>query len=211
MEHVADAVHEIARHHIGDLPPYDINEIIELCGIRVVEESSLGMFVGEGGLEETAGIADGDNGIVRLSLAFPRDVRRFTAGHELGHFVLHGEIGLHRDRPVDGAQRLRRRSRRERDADYLAGCFLMPRKPMRDEFQMRFLTDTYFPYDNMVVALCGSSDNARGRWKTKLDLARDLARAPYFNWTPIQPLHERFGVSVEAMAIRIRQLGLVEL
>ena len=210
MEHLGDRVHEFVAPLIGEIPPYDIKAIIELFGIRVIEESSLGVFVGEDGVVETAGIADGDNNVVRIAMKFLADVRRFTMGHEFAHFILHEAFGQHRDRPIDGTQR-RRRERRERDADYLGGCIAMPRSRMRHEFVIRFLTDVFEARnENLMFALCGSTD-VRGRWTTEMDLARELAKAPYFNSRPIEPLHERFGASVQATAIRIRQLGLVRL
>ena len=210
MEHLGDRVHELVAPQIGDIPPYDIKAIIELFGILVIEESSLGEFVGEDGLVETAGIADGDKNVVRIAMKFPADVRRFTMGHEFAHFILHETFGLHRDRQIDGTQR-RRRDRRERDADYLGGCIAMPRSRMLHEFEIRFLTDLFEARnENLMFALCGSTD-VRGRWTTEMDLARELAKAPFFNSRPIEPLHERFGASVQATAIRIRQLGLVRL
>lgn len=210
IEWVADKIHSRAWLNIGEIPPYEIKAIIELCGFQVVEEPSLGMLLAEGRLEEAAGIADGENGIVRLSLFFPKEVQRFTAGHELGHFFLHRELGLHRDLPVDGKGR-RRRTQHEREADYFSGCILMPRRRMREEFQMRFLTDQFVPHHTLLVALYGGRESPRSRWDTPMNAARELTRATFFNWRHIEPLHSRFGVSVEAMAVRIVQLGLVKL
>ena len=61
IEFVAEKVLDSLRYHVGDVLPYDSTIALELCGYRVVEDESLGTFVGESGLREIAGIIDAKN------------------------------------------------------------------------------------------------------------------------------------------------------
>jgi Zn-dependent peptidase ImmA (M78 family)/transcriptional regulator with XRE-family HTH domain len=79
---------------------------------------------------------------------------RFTAAHELGHLLLHGDVSA-------GDPAL------EREADHFAAEFLMPTNVIRDELPSRF----------------------------------DIRRLAH--------LSERWGVSVQALVYRSKELGLI--
>ena len=134
----------------------------------------------------------------------------FTAAHELGHVVLHPPMKQHRDRPVDGEGDYVRRSQIEEEADRFAVCFSMPRKKVSSEFMMRFLTDQFELNDATAFALYRTSlFDVRSQWWSLRAGARELARATQFDGRPFASLSERFGVSIEAMAIRLEELDLL--
>lgn len=77
---------------------------LKAIGFRVSVSEMLGQYSDDGDQFEVAGIIDGPNRKAYLSRNFSPQVRRFTAAHELGHAILHGGVGLHRDRAVDAPQ-----------------------------------------------------------------------------------------------------------
>lgn len=193
--------------------PHDIldpSSALEGIGYSVVMEESLGQYADKGGLFEVAGILDNQNGRVHVSAFFAPEVRKFTLAHELGHAVLHGQQGLHRDRAVDGATN-KVRDRKELEADVFATFFLLPEKLVRAVFAQTFLTHKFVLDDGTAFALTsGSLESIQKKCGTLRDLTRMLANANYFNGVPFHSIAKRFGVSVEAMAIRLEELSLVE-
>ena len=89
-----------------------------------------------------AGLLDRQQKLIAVATKYPGPVVRFTAAHELGHWVLHPQEIMHRDGPIESQSGARNgRSREEREADYFAACFLMPSKSILWEFQRRFGTE----------------------------------------------------------------------
>lgn len=173
-------------------------------------EETLGQFTIDGKLIDVAGTIDKNSMQVRISRQFPKNIRRFTAAHELGHALLHKESGLHRDRPVDGINLARNPI--ELEADKFATFFLMPEKLVREIFKKFFLTDR-FNLDEATAFALGLSDYRAltKKYKTLRELSRLLASTERYNGLQFVSLADQFQVSTEAMAIRLEELGLVEI
>jgi Zn-dependent peptidase ImmA (M78 family) len=176
-----------------------------LLGYQFLELDTMGEI--EPGID-VAGIIDQDNMRVSISRRFTPLIRNFTAAHELGHVLLHRQSGLHRDKPIDsggGGQR----DMIERQADFFAACFLMPKKLLEERFHQRF-ADVLSSRENLAFLLNRSGDTKVDKeLSTKRGLARALASLSSINGHAVMSLAEQFKVSVEAMAIRLEQLDLV--
>ena len=179
-------------------------------GFRSELVESLGQHRWEGEPAEVAGIIDASERTVQISRRFESQVRRFTGAHELGHAVLHDARGLHRDRAVDGSQLGGPYDRTEREADIFATCFLMPEKLVRAAFEKVFKTRTFVLDEDTAFALDpGDPEGLRASCRNDRDLSRLLARAARYDGVHFVPLADQFGVSPEAMAIRLEELNLI--
>ncbi len=169
----------------------------------------IGQYRSEAGVIEVAGVIDRASKTVRVSPQFPQVVQLFTAAHELGHAVLHpAGGGVHRDRPIDGTRSIRDAS--EFEADKFASYFLMPGKLVRSQFAARFKTERFALNDDAAFAFAGKSlDDIRRRVHVRRDLSKLLASAVRYDGRSFVSLATQFGVSVEAMAIRLEELALV--
>jgi Zn-dependent peptidase ImmA (M78 family) len=157
---------------------------------------------------KVAGLVDRSRGRVLVAEQTPFETRRFTLAHEIGHLVLHpNEVRLHRDRAIDGSRFADHSSPLiEQQANIFAAELLMPFdlicKAFYDRFEGRI--DRKDVEDNFAFMLNqATSEGLRPsqiRCMTPYDLARRLARVNYFGFTPCEPLHRLFGVSVGAMA-----------
>lgn len=163
---------------------------------------------------EAAGTLDRKRGILAISTQFDYFVQRFTAAHEIGHFILHPWIGdkvVHRDRPIHGFQ-LSGRPEIEQDADYFAACLLVPMRRLHEAFEVRFGTRKPLPLtDTVAFHLAGGSAHQlfSAPPGATLQFAKAVASAQSFDGRRFQCLAQQFGVSVSAMAIRLREAGLV--
>lgn len=197
-----------------DSPPNDPIEIrdpgiaLRLVGFDYLLEE-VGQYRSEGGVIEVAGLIDRTSKTVRVSTQFAAVVQLFTAAHELGHAVLHPvHGGVHRDRAVDGTRSIRDVS--EYEADKFASYFLMPRKLVRSRFAALFGAEQFALCDDTAFALGGKSlDEIRSRLRARRDLSKLLASTVRYAGRSFASLAEQFGVSVEAMAIRLEELALV--
>lgn len=181
-----------------------------LIGYDYDLEETLGRYRSNGQLLEVAGVIDGSSRRVRISGQFLPNIRTFTAAHELGHALLHEARGLHRDRPLDGATLSR--DAIEIEADKFATYFLMPEKLVRTRFAQFFATDCFVVNEATVFALSRSSlSDFQEKCKTPRELSRTLANAEHYNGLHFVSLANQFRVSVEAMAIRLEELGLLAL
>lgn len=182
---------------------------LQLLGYNFQYVEGLGQMRGEGGPIEVAGLIDTVSKNVRVGRQFPAPVRRFTAAHELGHAVLHPHLGvLHQDKVLDGAGVSN--DPLEIEANRFATLFLMPAKLVRARFARVFLADQFTLTEETAFALSGYSSSVLAKSaKTLRALARRLAAAERYNGRQIVSLHTQFGVSREAMAIRIEELALV--
>jgi len=160
-------------------------------------------------LSNVAGLIDSSQRKVLLSSGFSPAVRKFTAAHELGHAALHDFVGAHRDLPLDGSGT--GGDPQEREANLFAVTFLMPQKLVTKIFEQVFGQSPFVLDDDRRFALAGSLPNDRWAPTRVRDLSRVLASASRFNGNSFQPLMTQFGVSKEAMAIRLEELGLVQL
>ena len=55
---------------------------------------------------------------------FSLETIKFTIAHELGHALLHPNMVLHRDRPMDGSKSLQSKDYKELQANKFAAYFL---------------------------------------------------------------------------------------
>lgn len=181
---------------------------LEFIGYECDLEETLGQFYSDGKLIETAGIIDTTSARISISRQFDRNVRNFTAAHELGHALLHQTSGLHRDRPLDGSSRSQ--DVREIEADKFATFFLMPERLVKANFKRFFLVECFSLNEETAHALgLGDLMQLRNRVRTLRQLSRIIASAVKYNGVHFKSLANQFHVSTEAMAIRLEELGLL--
>ena len=119
---------------------------------------------------------------------------------------------MHRDRPFDGSTSSSLRESVEVEADKFATYFLMPEKVVRKAFKQMYRTDLFYLSEETMFAFASSSTVARAeKCKTLRDLSRILASIECYNGLNVISLACQFGVSTEAMAIRLEELGLLEI
>ena len=184
---------------------------LRMLGYTVEAVNSLGNFRINGVRSEAAGEIDGIEKTVKISRRFLLPVQRFTLSHELGHAICHPNMGrMHRDLPIEHSGVSR--NPQEVEANYFAAHFLMPAPHVRIYFSERFVVERLDLTDEAVAyALCGTnSDAIRFRYKGLRALSRCIASTEGFNGNRFQSLASLFRVSVETMAIRLEELGLIE-
>lgn len=166
---------------------------------------------------DIAGFIDRETREIVVAKRFPLEQRRFTTAHEIGHVVMHQGLIHHRDRPIDGRERLDRyRPAQEREADVFAAEFLMP---------SRLLTNVFYRYFGGRIVGSNPDDSLSSRLSTALE--RQIAPSDLREMSSLGrakliaavsefgedifgcSLAQRFTVSVTAMAIQLRDLGLV--
>jgi Zn-dependent peptidase ImmA (M78 family)/formiminotetrahydrofolate cyclodeaminase len=160
---------------------------------------------------EIAGLINQANKLVVISNRFPEQTTRFTAAHELTHALFHNQIVLHRDIPVDNSGKHIRKSIEEKVADKGATYFLMPTKEIRKEFESRFKTLNFSITDQTAFNLTrrGMGD-LKKQFRNIRELARKLSSVESYDGQYFESLAQNFNVSVEAMAIRLEELFLLE-
>lgn len=181
-----------------------------LRGVRFQYFEELGLLEHGTRRYETAGLIDRRNGMIAVSMKFSFVERRFTGAHEIGHWLLHPGLVMHRDRPLGLQARQLSRSAAEREADYFAACFLMPADRVIREFEARFYRVPFVFDENAAFFLNPQEPDSLLRpYVDSMGRALALAGATSYG-RPITPLTERFRVSRTAMAIRIEELGLIQ-
>ena len=183
---------------------------LELLGYDFFLEEELASYDSGQGHVQVAGIINRETMRVHLSKRFPMSVLSFTAAHELGHALLHDIHGtMHRDRPISGESIAR--DAIEREADKFATFFLMPAKLVKARFVELFGTESFVLTEDTAFALtCGSLSKAKKKYKTRRDISRLLAGTKSYGSRNIYSLADQFRVSVEAMAIRLEELSLIQ-
>jgi len=139
--------------------------------------------------------------------------QKFTAAHEIGHILIHkdhGDMTMHRERPQLGDNK--NRPPREKEADYFAACFTMPEKQIKTEFCRRFGPSLPLRIDDRLAWFLAPSNPGQLLNLSKNSLDRELAIARYQGTTQkrFHSLAELFGVSAKAMALRLKELNLVQ-
>jgi len=180
-------------------------------GYDYISSERYGVPINEGDAIEVAGVIDQPNKIVAVSNNFPVEVQKFTAAHELGHAILHEQPILHRDIPVDSIGKRGIRDKVEIEADNFAKYFLMPKKLIVKEFEKRFSQGIFQINENSAFKFGGrNTSDLRKESKNLRSLARKLASTESFDNKHFISISELFNVSVEAMAIRLEELDLVQ-
>lgn len=184
-----------------------------LLGLTYLELPTLGStrFAPQGQRFQAAGLFDRRSGKIAISTEFPLQERRFTAAHEIGHFLLHEQEVMHRDRPLGGYHSLSSKPLIEREADYFAACFLMPSRLLVAQFEQQFGCKGQFQFTDVSCYHLNSNDPDSLLYASQNSLDREiaLARCTRFNGKAINSLAQQFGVSDSAMALRIKELDLV--
>lgn len=159
-----------------------------------------------------AGLLDRQAKKIAVSDQFPIEEVRFTGAHEIGHWQLHPQQIMHRDRPIKGVYRdFSMREPEEKEADYFAACFLMPRNLVVKTFQNTFSTSRFIFDDTSAFWLCrGDPESLLRPDVGSKDRALALAGAQSFEQRRFTSLAKQFRVSVGAMAIRLMELNLIE-
>ena len=107
------------RCETPDIPvPIPVEGIAEMLGLKI-EDAPIPME------EDRAGQLFWRERKILVNSLQPRQRQRFTAAHELGHFVLHSTNET-------SFCRVRALGKEEREADYFAARFLMPTEAVRD-------------------------------------------------------------------------------
>ena len=172
----------------------------------------LGRFGAGNDRFEIAGLINRQTCNILVSRKFPLETMRFTGAHEVGHWLLHpGEV-MHRDRPIKGiiSDRLPR-SVAEREADYFAACFLIPRKLAIEAFEARFTKAPLALDDASAFWLSqNDADSLLQADVESLDFALAVASARSYAGRHFDCLAKQFDVSPTTMAIRLRELNLIQ-
>jgi Zn-dependent peptidase ImmA (M78 family) len=161
---------------------------------------------------EIAGLLDQQRRIIRISERFPRQEGRFTAAHEIGHIALqHKGAIIHRDRTIRGIE-MGHQDHQEREANYFAACLLAPKRLVLAEYEKRFPIGPPLPLtDDIAFHLCGTSAHGLMRaGQGSYDFAAAVASAKSFDRHQFRSLADSFNISVSAMAIRLRELHLLD-
>ncbi|UXA71222.1 ImmA/IrrE family metallo-endopeptidase [Xanthomonas prunicola] len=180
----------------------------KILGYEFQEVPSLGWMMQGRSQIAVAGLIDQSSRTIKLARDIEPSVARFTAAHEIGHAVLHPHLsGLHRDRPLKGTKI--GRNPVEREADAFATIFLMPERLVCEEFGWRFLGPFVLNEQTSVALMGRPLWEAEEFFPTLRHVSRHLASAANFNGRNFNSLADFFGVSNEAMAIRLEELKLV--
>ncbi|WP_057937891.1 cyclodeaminase/cyclohydrolase family protein [Algoriphagus resistens] len=191
----------------------DAEKALRFLGYDVIPVDSLGAFDDYDGNVEAAGEVDNIKKVVRISTKYPPWVQKFTMTHELGHAILHYKslTVLHRDRALESGVVHIKRSQIEVQADKFAALFLMPRKEMLKQFEVRFGSVRLHINQDISFALSGTGlIELKKKYSDRRRLSRFLASTTLFGGVSFASLTEQFNVSMEAMAIRIEELDLVD-
>lgn len=174
-----------------------------------ITSNSLGFHFIEGNRYEVAGMINKKEKSVQISSNFSPETQNFTAAHELGHAILHHQIVLHRDKPMDWSVK-QSKNREEIQADKFAVYFLMPANLVEEAFRQIFGTERFVINEESVLAIKGKSIKLfRKKCKDIRGLARELASTQYYRDKTFYSLSTIFNVSVETMAIRLEELNLL--
>jgi formiminotetrahydrofolate cyclodeaminase/Zn-dependent peptidase ImmA (M78 family) len=223
IEAIANKVHDILLDHKeqiwkrnvpeNDLLAFSPEKVLtKVLGYKYEYPESIGMYFSNGEIFDVAGMIDKNKKIVTISQSFPMHTQNFTAAHELGHALLHKQIGqaLHRDKPIDGSSPLRK-NRQEWQADRFAAYFLMPRAHVIAIFQRLFLMDRFIVDDNTATFLgFRSASELKKKYRTSYDVAKMIASTEIFGGKPFNSMAKLFNVSVATMAIQLEKFGLIK-
>lgn len=150
IERAVSEIHGLVKRHylqayydnkLGLIDMLNPKLAIELLDFEFLEFQELGSFGNKSANFEVAGTIDRKLKKVAVATRFDPQLVRFTSAHELGHLVMHPDEIMHRDMPVsDWNMNKPKRPLKEQEADYFAGCFLMPKKMVLQEIKARFKT-----------------------------------------------------------------------
>ncbi len=187
----------------------------QILGITYIEVDDLGCGHYQFGRSNmlVAGLLDRQSRKIAVATRFGKECGRFTAAHEIGHWLLHPNEKAHRDRSINGSiMSAGNRPPMEREADYFSASFYMPERLLMTKFEDIFGKQSFIFDEAAASALkISSSDLEAHLFPDKNSLEREfaLARCTSYKGRHFYSLAEQFGVSAAAMAIRIKEFGLI--
>lgn len=206
------------KNTIWKNPPKEPWEILDpqlifkdvLCYDYITREE-FGVEDDEGNVVEIAGLINQANRLVVVSNKFSEPTQRFTGAHELAHALFHDQQLQHRDLPLNNTSPYGLRPFEEKVADKGATYFLMPKKDVVNQFVSRFKTQSFSINEETSFNLTrGNVSDLKRECKNIREFSRKLSSVESYNGLRFESLAQRFNVSVQAMAIRLEQLNLLE-
>lgn len=186
-----------------------------VCGVTLHRAGRLDEFTDRYGRRvRTAGLLVPSTRVAYVSNDFDPIDQNFTAMHEIGHLVLgHLRDGAgqpHRDRPIGRIDDSYTREPYEREADYFAAAYRIPRRLLREHFEFRFGTAP-FVFTEAASHLLAPNDHVSLLRPHKGSSARAaaLAGCRTFSGRHFSSLADRFKVSIPVMAYRLEDVGLI--
>jgi Zn-dependent peptidase ImmA (M78 family) len=200
--------------------PVDLVAICTFLGIRVEFVDRLGgvrlenPWVAKG--IEVTGSLERFKKTIMISLAFPIEYQRYTLAHEIAHWILHQGLIHHREEVgLDGRSSPHQAKPEEREAQIFAAVLLMPDDQVVREFNARFggAIDCTLPHEDLAHYLSVGTrikiQPSALAHMPQTEKAKLFARCKSFEDRHFEPIAKSFGVSIEAMAYRLVELGLV--
>jgi hypothetical protein len=215
MTHLQVSMWDIRHDLLGKTPsPFDLlnpRVIAHFLGLQYVEEPNLDRFGSAKVGYQVAGFLNRSRRLIAVSADLKsEEERRFTGAHEIAHYLLHRNLeNLHRDRPMKGMFHVvEEKSPIEREANFAAGCILMPRKLVDSHFsKMHGCRIQNYRFTEDECWRLNPDDHASLLRSPPDKRARAVALAKY-RIGMFQSLSRCFNVSPASMAIRLEELGL---
>lgn len=189
---------------------FDPTIAAHILDIQYEHVEELGGFGLKNDKFEVAGFINRSYKSIVISKRFPRETMRFTGAHEIGHWLLHPNETMHRDRPIKGlTHNTYQKSSIEAEADYFAACFLMPKRLVTNCLKETFNMPVPFQINDTAAFYLAPNDPDSILNKSSFDVAMTIASATSFGSMHFNSLAQQFGVSVSTMAIRLVELNLI--
>jgi uncharacterized protein DUF955 len=194
-----------------------ITSVLELTLEEPEEISNPAPRLGSGMVSaKLGGYCDRSTRTIGIAQSLTLPVQRFTAAHEIGHWLMHQSTVSFRDLPLQGAERTNpKRSPVEREADLFAAELLMPETTIREAFAASFGEPLRLSSVDEDIAfslrIAAGRDIAVQELLTKGPrlFAMLVSQTALFRGRTFIPLTALFGVSATAMAIQLMELRLV--
>lgn len=218
--HARELLGEVIKHQatiFNDGLPRDPLDLLSseaaaaACGVALHRAGTLGTFRdAQGHAFKIAGLLVPDKRVIYVGRDFDPYQQDFTAMHEIAHLLRHNKAQPHRDRPVGKIDDSYRRDPDEREADYFAAAYRIPRRLLLQHFEFRF-GKAPFVFTEGIAHRLAPNDHVSLLRPHKGSTARGLALAGCrsFNGQHFLSLADRFRVSVPVMAYRLEDVGLI--
>jgi Zn-dependent peptidase ImmA (M78 family) len=195
-----------------DLLPIDLNAIATSLGLKIITRERLDGSTPTG--SETSGAIYRKRKEILIAAGDKHTRQQFTKAHELGHYLLHDQLENFRE--VLASSDRGNKPTIEQDADFFAAELLMPVQLVKRIFLQYFggSIDGTVPNDDIAFFLSQVPHRKFSASEIvkmgKDERAKLFARIGTYAGVHFNPMCEVFDVSVEAMANRLKDLGLVK-
>jgi hypothetical protein len=198
-----------------DLLPTDLDAIATLLGLKVKSGGEIDGSTSRA--SETLGAVYRERKEIHIASGKKHTRQRFTFAHELGHYLLHDQLVSYREAqaPSETGEPTNKPAV-EQEADFFAAELLMPAQSVRRVFAQYFGGPMDGAVANDDVAFFLSQGPHRKFSASEIvrigrdERAKLFARIGTYAGVHFNPMCEVFDVSVEAMANRLKHLGLVK-